>query len=460
MKPLTPLWRRWRRFASSPFNRFVLILPLFMLAATGGFVLLTYHESQRALLGEFRAALREEVGNLELVYRQEGLEPLREEIAQRSGRSDALYLLTEPDGKPLAGNLKRWPESVPLVDAHGVAFLDPQDGSTIAAEVFLLYGDYRLLVGRRAIYEQVGAHLLRNYLALSVIVLLASLVCGWIFTTLLRRRLGAITHTARAIRGEARHTRIPMGKSGDEIDALIAELNAMLDQQDKLLDYARQSSFAIAHDLRHPLSNLRNGLSELGSALKGSELVEQVDTLTGDVDRILAVFSALLRLGRLESGARQLQRQPWPLDELADDVASLYQPVAEDAGRTLRLVTTPCVVEVDRELLGQALANLVENALRYGEGAVEVGVRADAQHAELTVRDHGPGLSVVEQARVTEPFVRLESSRHTPGSGLGLTLVKAIAEAHGGELLLTAARPGLAVTIRLPRTAAGSERID
>ncbi|WP_255988059.1 HAMP domain-containing sensor histidine kinase [Chitinolyticbacter albus] len=452
MSGAAELWRRWRRFASSPFNRFVLILPMFMLVATGGFVLLTYHESHRALLGEFHAALSEEENNLELVYRQQGLGALREEIARRASRSDALYLLVAPDGTSLAGNLAHWPDGVPTTSARSISFADPGDGSTVAAEVFLLYGNYRLLVGRRAIYEQVGIHLLRNYLALSAIVLTASLVCGWIFTTLLRRRLGTITQTARAIRGEAGHTRIPGGKSGDEIDALIDELNAMLEQQDKLLGYARQSSFAIAHDLRHPLSDLRNGLSDLGHGLKGGPLADQVDALTGNVDRILAVFSALLRLGRLESGAQQLQRQAWPLDELVDDVVSLYQPLAEDAGRVLRLTTVPCTTEVDRELLGQALANLIENALRYGAGRIEVGVAIESRHIALSVRDYGAGLTEDEMLRVTEPFVRLESSRHTPGSGLGLTLVKAIAEAHGGELVLTPAEPGLRVTIRLPRS--------
>ncbi|TJZ65816.1 sensor histidine kinase [Chitiniphilus eburneus] len=456
MKPLraSRAWSAGRAYMlASPFHRFVLILPLFMLLAMGVFVFLTYREAQGALLDEFRVALREEITNLEMVYREEGLESLRESIERRTSLGEAdhtIYLLTQPDGKRLAGNLWQWPMGVPVLDEHSVTFADPLSGNTVAAEVFLLYGNYRLLVGRRAIYEQVGEHLLRNYLWLSSAVILASLACGWAFTRLIRRRLGAIAATARAIRAEATHARIPMGKSGDEIDALIIELNAMLDNQDKLLLYARQSSFAIAHDLRHPLSHLRNELSEVAADLRSTPQGDRVDHLIEDVNRILSVFGALLRLGRLESGTQVLTRQPLALDALAADVVSLYAPLAEETGRAVVLHAKRHIANVDRELLGQALANLIENALRYGHGDIEVSVTPQDDEVLIGVRDHGPGIPVDALPRVVEPFIRLETSRHSPGSGLGLALVKAIAEAHGGELWLLPAQPGLNAVMALP----------
>ncbi|GAA5786437.1 two-component sensor histidine kinase [Chitiniphilus shinanonensis] len=456
MKPLraTRAWSAGRAYMlASPFHRFILILPLFMLLAMGVFVFLTYREAQGALLDEFRVALREEITNLEMVYREEGLEALRESIDRRTSLGEAdhtIYLLTEPGGQRLAGNLWHWPAGVPVQDEHSVTFADPISGNTVAAEVFLLYGNYRLLVGRRAIYEQVGEHLLRNYLWLSSAVILAALACGWAFTRLIRRRLGAIAGTARAIRNEATHARIPVGNSGDEIDALIVELNAMLDKQDKLLLYARQSSFAIAHDLRHPLSHLRNELSEVADELRATPQGERVDRLIEDVNRILSVFGALLRLGRLESGTQVLTRRPLALDTFAADVVSLYAPLAEEAGRSVVVRAAPCTAQVDRELLGQALANLMENALRYGQGDIMVRVVQYDDHVLLGVRDHGPGIPSAAVPRVIEPFVRLETSRHSPGSGLGLALVKAIVEAHGGELQLLPAQPGLDAVMLLP----------
>ncbi|UXY15963.1 HAMP domain-containing histidine kinase [Chitiniphilus purpureus] len=437
---------------ASPFNRFVLILPLIMLLAMGAFVLLTYREAQGALLDEFRVALREEVSNLETVYREEGLQALRQSIDRRAKIGEAehtIYLLTAADGRRLAGNIDGWPAGVPAADERSVTFSDPLDGSTVAAEVFLLYGDLRLLVGRRAIYEQVGEHLLRNYLWLSGTMIVASLACGWGFTRLIRRRLGTIVSTARTIRADATSNRVPMGHSGDEIDALIVELNAMLDKQDKLIVYARQSSFAIAHDLRHPLSHLRNSLSDVAGELRGLSQAEHVNALIGDVDHILAVFAALMRLGRLESGAQVLVRRPLMLSALAADVVSLYAPLAEEHGRKLVLEAESCLVSVDRELVGQALANLIENALRYGEGEVRVLVMQHGDDATISVRDHGPGIPAVQRERVTDPFYRLESSRHSPGSGLGLALVKVIAEAHGGRLQLLPGEPGLLAVMHL-----------
>ncbi|WP_273429273.1 HAMP domain-containing sensor histidine kinase [Chitinibacter tainanensis] len=442
---------RWSRALRNPFTRWAIALPLVMSVVITGFGALAFRETQQALLGEFHTALREEVTVLELIYREQGFKALQTAINLRASQrgSQRVYLLTTAQGQYVAGNLHHWPRHVLVKDESSAVFEDPASGETIAAEVFLLYGDYRLLVGRRAIYEQVGNHLILNYLWLGVLMFAASIIAGLTLSRLIRRRLATIRQTAQAIRIGQQGSRIPLSGSDDELEGVIKELNALLDQQEKLLAYSRQTSAAIAHDLRQPLSLLRGKLLELSEAQPADLAIK--DAALAQLEQIQALFSAILRLGRIESGAQALHAERSDLAVLAGDVVELYQPLLEDAGLTISLVQPqPVQVAVDRELVFAALSNLIENALRYAQSDIELHVG----ERWICVRDFGPGVSEAELARLCEPFYKTEASRQDTseqgGHGLGLALVKAIAELHGGHLQLQRGEPGLAITLHFP----------
>lgn len=433
------------RTLRSPFTRWAIALPVLMCIVVTIFGALAFRETQQALIGEFYTALREEVVILELIYREDGISALQSAIARRGNRQETqrVYLLTDHQGRFLAGNLKQWPHNVPVKDETSVLFADPATGETIAAEVFLLFGDNRLLVGRRAIYEQVGQHLIQNYLALCAAMFAAAIVAGLIFSRLIQRRLNTISQTAHHIRIGHQDSRIPLAGSQDEIDGVITELNALLDQQDKLLSYARQTSSAIAHDLRQPLSILRGKLQELSDS--GPDAPVKHAALE-QLEQIQALFSAVLRLGRLESGAQILDHSAQSLKNIAEDVAELYQPMLEDANLQIRVLGQDIIKSVDRELIFTALCNLIENALRYAASNIDIELSEQA----ISVRDYGPGVANSELKRLIEPFYKAEASRNSSGHGLGLALVKAIAELHGGQLNLSQQHPGLLVSIVLP----------
>lgn len=438
---IASLARAWR----SPFTRWAIALPVLMCVVVTFFGSLAFKETQQALIGEFYTALREEVVILELIYREDGFNALQAAITRRGNRQETqrVYLLTDAQGRYLAGNLKSWPQSVPVKDETSALFADPETGETIAAEVFLLFGDNRLLVGRRAIYEQVAQHLIQNYLALCAAMFIAAIIAGLIFSRLIQRRLNTISQTAHQIRIGHEASRIPLAGSQDEIDGVIVELNALLDQQHKLLSYARQTSSAIAHDLRQPLSLLRGKLLELSDQANDG-LVKQA--ALDQLEQIQALFSAVLRLGRLESGAQVLQSEMQSLNAIVHDVAELYQPLLEDDGFQIRIAGDEVSKLVDRELLFSALCNLIENALRYAPGHIDITL----SEAGISVRDYGAGVSEDELGRLIEPFYKTETSRNSAGHGLGLALVKAIAELHGGQLKLSNQNPGFMASIVLP----------
>ncbi|MBB5018589.1 signal transduction histidine kinase [Chitinivorax tropicus] len=438
----------------NPFTRFVILLPTTLLLGVTLFASVSYRETRNAMIAEFQAALREEITALETIYQQQGHKALIEVVTARAkantGESPnetvAVYLLTDAKGRKLAGNLAAWPATAQAQDESSLQFVDPLTGDTVVAVVFLLYADQRLLVGRRALFEHVGRHLWENYALLVASALVVSLLSGWAFTSGLRQRLGRISATAERIRHGHMNERIPETRSDDEIERLVRQLNRMLDQVESLMQHARTTSSAIAHDLRHPISRLRNELELLADEAGETPMRDRLESLQGDIDHILKVFQAVLRLGRLEAGAYALQFEDTDLAELVSDAVSLYEPIAEAQGRAILLQTLAGRTAVDRDLIFQAVANLIDNALRYGAGDVEVSVA----HHNISVRDHGEGIPEADRERVLQPFVRLDDSRSMPGSGLGLTLVRAIVESHGGQLSLDDAQPGLRINLTLP----------
>jgi signal transduction histidine kinase len=243
--------------------------------------------------------------------------------------------------------------------------------------------------------------------------------------------------STQAIRAGDLSQRIPLAGSGDELDDLGANLNAMLDQTERLMTGMRDVSDNIAHDLRSPLTRMRN---RLGDALKGdvAEKEAALRATIDDTERMLATFNALLSIARIRSGEGAGAMEPIDLVAIAEEMADLYEPAAQDAGFKLVLITAPTApVKGSRELVSQAIANFLDNALKYAIGGERIELKVEpAQYggAVVSVADDGPGVATEDRSRIMERFVRLEKSRSTPGSGLGLSLVAAIARAHNADL--------------------------
>jgi hypothetical protein len=258
--------------------------------------------------------------------------------------------------------------------------------------------------------------------------------------------------------------RLPIAGTGDELDRLAANLNAMLERIEALMRGLKGVSDNVAHDLRTPLTRLRNRCeAALRNAKSERDYRDAIEATIEESDGLIRIFDALLMIARAESGEPRAGMTTFDAAEIARDVGELYEPVAEERGLALRVdAEAPAPVKGNRELIGQALANLLDNAIKYAgsnteriDGSTpEIAVTAQAKDDRimLGVGDHGPGIPPEERARATERFVRLEQSRSQPGSGLGLSLAAAVARLHGGELRLEDNAPGLKAVLILPRT--------
>jgi signal transduction histidine kinase len=270
--------------------------------------------------------------------------------------------------------------------------------------------------------------------------------------------------------------RLPVGRSGDELDRLAENLNAMLERIEALMTGLKEVSDNIAHDLKTPLTRLRNRAEE-ALAKSGSEADYRgaLERIIEESDGLIRTFNALLMIARAESGQARGNMDDFDAADVAKGIQELYEPLAEDNGLSLRVRTTPAPVHGNRELISQALANLVENAIKYGkplpslqplgDGAIDganeilIDARRDGASVLLSVTDHGPGIPEADRSHAVERFVRLEASRTQPGSGLGLSLASAVATLHGGELRLGDGNPGLTVTLAIPARAGASDRL-
>lgn len=379
-----------------------------------------------------------------------------------------LYLLQDANDEKLGGNLDVWPNVAPGDDGW-VSF--DYGRRTVEGEVEIheaqalatrLPDGMRLLVGqdideRRRLEAQIT-----NALAWAVgAMIVLGIVGGAIISRNVVARIDDINRTAKDIMGGELSRRIPVSGAGDEIDQLAENLNDMLDQIERLMSGMRQVTDNIAHDLRSPLNRLRNRLEvTLMKPASQEEYAEALERSISEADELLGTFNALLLIARAEAGAARDGMAWVDLSELARDAAELYEPVAEEAGLGFDVDIEPHLeYRGHRELLAQTIANLIDNAIKHAGGeaggsSIRLSVRGRGMlGAEVIVADNGPGVGVDDRERVLGRFVRLEQSRNTPGSGLGLSLVNAVTRLHGGELRLEDNRPGLRVVLSLARRA-------
>ncbi|MBP7065193.1 HAMP domain-containing sensor histidine kinase [Ferrovibrio sp.] len=360
----------------------------------------------------------------------------------------AIYLLADPRLRPLAGNVAAWPLRIGA--APGWYEIELVQHDKLHATRLLhvvLPGNFQLLVGRdvqdRA---QIRNLVLRSLLWAGLLVLLLALLGGWLIRRALLHRVEGINRTATAIRQGDLSQRLPQSRGGDEFDQLEVTINHMLDQIEQLVDGVRHVSNSIAHDLRTPLAETRFRLEGLLHDLPDSVAQEQIAAAIADIDRLIGVFNALLRLAELDSGLRRAGFAELDLTALVEEAAELYAPSAEAKGIQLHCDAPPGLrLTGDRQLLAQAIGNLLDNAIKYTPpgGRILLLARPDG----VTVADNGPGMNVAERERAAERFYRGDTARSTAGFGLGLSLVQAIARLHGGVLRLEDNAPGLRASL-------------
>ncbi len=371
-------------------------------------------------------------------------------IAERErGRTTGsfAYALFDPAGRRIAGHLDT---PRPPVGFGMIVFQDPEEGpdSARARAVDLRGGDRLVVAVDTETIEAIDATILTLFGIAFAAVLVIGFVGALLLGRYLRQRLGTISRTANAVVAGDLRLRMPVSADLDEFDGVALALNAMLDRIAGLMENLRQVSSDVAHDLRTPLLRLRGRLESVGVVEGAAErAIEQGDA-------ILALFAAILRIAEVEGGGLADGFVAVDLSALVADVGDSFLPALGDSGHPLSWRVEPgIVVRGHRELLAQAIVNLLDNArVHTPEGtAVALTLRADAGRARITVSDDGPGVDAAERAAILRRFYRAEASRTTPGNGLGLSLVAAVAAAHRGDVTVAANDPGLAVTITLPQ---------
>ncbi len=404
-----------------------------------------------------------EITGLAERYDMDGLAGLIDVINERLSRKptgSSIYLLTTAIDTPIAGNLNRWPAA--QADKDGWlnfrlenAGRDKDEIHLARARSFTLSGGFHLLVGRD-IYEleETQQRIIRALILGFVITLILGGVGGVVLSRRVMKRLESINTISREIIEGDLSRRIPLRHSGDEFDSLASNLNAMLDRIEELMDDVRRVSDSIAHDLRTPLARLRNRLELLRTEAErhngDADLARQA---MNDADGLLETFNALLRIARIETRQRREAFEKLNIGTLLHDVVELYEPLAEEKGQSLKLQIDDIVhLHGDRDLLFQAMANLLDNAIKYTppQGRIQVTLEARDGRGRITLADSGPGIPEAERQQVFQRFYRLEKSRTSPGSGLGLSLVMAVAKIHGMTMKLEDNRPGLRVVCEFP----------
>jgi signal transduction histidine kinase len=456
-------------FRTTAFKLTLVYLTVFALFA---FFLLGYFalNTKRLFTEQVTEAVDAEITGLVDHFNAGGIRRLTIVVEARSRRpGSSLYLVTTPGSDGLAGNVgslptgaldkQGWAETVYRRIEEGEA----SDLHRALARVYHLPGGFKILVGRDLEErDRLFQVVLDAGKWSAAVVIILGLVGGFFVARRVLRRVDAMTETTRTIMGGNLSGRLPVAGSGDELDRLAHNLNEMLARIEALMRGLKEVSDNIAHDLKTPLTRLRNRAEEaLRTSRSEHDYRAALEATIEESDSLIKTFNALLMIARAESGQARDNMVEFDAAEAAQDIGELYEPLAEEQGLSLE-VDAPAAVTLrgNRELVSQALANLVDNAIKYAGPAakangtpstVTVRARAEGDRVLLSVCDRGPGIPESERGRAIERFVRLEESRTIPGSGLGLSLVSAVAHLHGGELRLEDNAPGLCAVMVLPR---------
>lgn len=420
------------------------------------------------LTDQTEQTLNEEVINIERSYQHGGLPLLVRTIDRRSRQPGAfLYLVADPQGRFLAGNV-----------ASIEAGLLTSSGLLHNSVVYSRFGDsgekvehraivtvinlpngMKLLVGRDIGEPEKFITIIRKALMIALAAMAVGALLIWFFVgRRALRRIDQVTAASQRLMAGDLTGRLPVSGAGDEFDRLSANLNVMLERIEELNNGLRQVSDNIAHDLKTPLTRLRNRADEaLSRRSKTADYRQTLEAIIAESDQLIRTFNAILMISRIEASTSVEHLEKLDARPIVEDVGELYGPVAEEAGVKFEMGKTFDVnLSLNRELLAQALINLIDNAIKYGatsqtESKISLSMEDNDDRVAIIVSDNGPGIAAKDRERVTKRFVRLEDSRTKPGFGIGLSLAKAVMKLHGGELVLEDAKPGLKAILLFPK---------
>lgn len=417
------------------------------------------------VISQITETIEAEVRSLDEQYQIGGVRRLITVVESRAQQPGSnLYLITSFSGGTLAGNVADVGNAT--LDKAGWSEIsyrrtdeaaETQHDSRALVRVSILPGGFRLLVGRDIEERERLRQILGTPARWALVLIVVMGVAGGLFVTRrVMKRIDSMTATSDQIMMGDLGGRLAITGSGDEFDRLANSLNAMLGRIENLMGGLKHVSDNIAHDLKTPLTRLRNRAEEALRTNHGeAELRRALESTMEESDNLIRTFDALLMIARAEAGEVRKSMIDFDAGEVARGVADLYEPVAEESGMTLTVdAEADLLVRGSRELISQTLANLVDNAIKHGEtgesGDVKVSATRKGGRVEFVVADRGPGIAEADRIRVVERFVRLEASRSLPGAGLGLSLAQAVARLHNGDLRLEDNSPGLKVTLAIP----------
>jgi signal transduction histidine kinase len=441
--------------------RIVLVYILLFAVSAAAIVWFTYWNTKRSLDRETDQTIDAEVTGLAEQYQRLGLPGLADVILSRSiHEGQGLYLLTDGEDHVIAGNLESWP---PIDHTYGdfIEFDyrrrvgDQLERHRARGRIFPLTEGFRLLIARDIQERYKSQKLFTTTLPWSLALMLGlGVLGGALISWNLLTRLDSINRASREIMAGDLSRRIPVTRARDEYDTLAQNLNRMLDRIERLMRGMRDVTDSIAHDLRTPLNRLRNRLEGIMLHLSpDTREYAEVESAVDETDQLIGTFNALLLIAEAEAGVAREKMEPVALPAVVEGVAELYAPLAEEKGISLEIAPSgSATIAGNKRLISQALANLIDNAIKYtpASGSVKVAVEDRPSGVALSVADSGPGIPAEDRAHVVERFVRLEASRNSPGTGLGLSLVAAVARLHDAKLELDDNRPGLKATLVFP----------
>jgi signal transduction histidine kinase len=457
-----------RPFRTTAFKLSAIYLAVFTVFAA--FLIGYFARNTSAILhAQMQSALDAELEGMAAQYNRGGIVRLARFIEVRSRQPGAsIYLVTDSAGRKIAGNVESVPDGVlrqageaaQIVPYRRIDEDEPAVSHAALVQVVGLPDNFHVLVGRDVSESEELVAIVRRSLILTVALMVVLGLVSWIFVSRrVLKRIESIADTSQRIVAGDLSGRLEVTGSGDEFDRLAESLNIMLGRIERLMLGLKQVSDNIAHDLKTPLTRMRSRVEAALAQGGESEGRAALQATIDEADQLIRTFNALLMIARVEAGSSDTEFCTFDAADVARDVFDLYEPLAEHARVALRLEAgRPATLRGNRELVGQALANLVDNAIKYadegeGEPRVVISVDKDDEAVGLAVADNGPGIAEAHRSRVVERFVRLEESRSKPGAGLGLSLVSAVAQLHGGNLLLCDNKPGLLAILRLPAAA-------
>jgi signal transduction histidine kinase len=457
-KAPVPARRRFPGLLKSAALRFALLYVVLFGVSAIALAVFVWYETAGLLVRQTVTAIDTDVQGLSEQWTTGGTGLLMTTINARLAadpNDQAIYLLADPAYQRIIGNLTEWPRGVTATQDWFVLPVD-RHGTRSLARIhrFDLPDGFHLLVGRDAAVGLELRQLLTGALLWAILVVLSLGVAGAVIVRgVFRRSLAGVFATANAISAGDLARRVPRSGNGDEFDSLAETINDMLDRINRLMDGVRHVSDSIAHDLRTPITRARVRLEDAARhADSADDLHAAIERAQHDLDGVVNIFQALLRISEIESGSRRSAFARFDLVPLIHDLAEFYGAVAEDRGCHLTLALPPHAwLMGDQALLQQAIANLVDNALKFSppDSVINIVVTTGPDLL-LSIADHGLGMSEADRARATVRFFRAEPARSTPGSGLGLSLVEAVANLHGGTLTLLDNDPGLRAEMRVP----------